>query len=118
MPSNSLTPNVFSHSSPSCAGKASPADTHKRKPEQSRRCSRRWCSSRRLKITGTPKKIVGLASRKILLIIPGTGFSRHRIVVAPFSSGKEKLLPSPYPKDKPHHENNRLSHQSRNHTHH
>ena len=35
-------------------------------------------------MTGTPKKIVGRCSLKILAIRSGEGFSRHRIVVAPF----------------------------------
>ena len=46
-------------------------------------------------MTGTAKKIVGRAVARELAMTSGVGFSRQRTVVAPFSSGNVKLLPSP-----------------------
>ena len=80
------------------------------KPVRRERLERALEKARRqLKVAaaGTPKKIVGRCSLNSFTITSGEGFGRQRIVVAPFRSGNEKLLPSPYANGKRDDENKR-----------
>src|SRR5712692_232798 len=81
------------------AGRASPADTQRRKEERSNRDPTSFTCSIAAYSVGTPKNRVGRSRSRVSNTASGVGRPGRRTASAPTRIGKYKLFPRPYAKN-------------------
>jgi hypothetical protein len=90
-------PRRSRHASPTCLGKASPADVLTRTELAPSLVVPAWASID-AKSVGTPQKMVGRCSRSACITAAGVGRSAMSTAVAPTARGNVSALPRPYAK--------------------